>query len=198
MNLPKRGAQGAGFTLIELLAVVAILALLVGVTAPNLGAVRARWLHNQSKQLAAFVELARQRAMMTGIPHRVLRDLTEGAYRLEWLRGEEQEDDIATGPPVYDLRGSTPLPLSAPPSRELSYGPIPGNRGHFHFLSSEIHFAGLETAEGWLDRGEVAVRFDEDGTSEHSEIVLENERGERTWLEIRPIADAVRILDVGS
>jgi len=186
--------QPGGFTLIELLAVVAILALLVGLTAPNLGAVRARWLRNQSQQIASYVELARQRAVMTGVPHRVLLDLGEGAYRLEWLR-EEEEEEITPARPEYDVRGMTPLPLSAPVARERSYRPVPGNRGNFHYLSDEIHFAGLETAEGWFERGEIGVRFDEDGTADHTEIVLENERGERMWLEIRPIADAVRILD---
>ena len=58
-------SRRSGFTLIEMLAVVAIIALLVSVTAPNLGAVRERWLRNQSRQIASYVELARQRAVMT-------------------------------------------------------------------------------------------------------------------------------------
>ena len=195
MDLWRQKTRLGGFTLIELLAVVAIVALLVGLTAPNLGAMRARWLRNQAQQVASSIELARQRAMMTGVPHRLLLDLREGAYRLEWLRAEEAEDEPAPARPEYDLRGMTPLPLAAPPKRERIYRPVPGNRGNFHYLADEIHFAGLETSAGWFDRGEIGVRFDEDGTADYTEIVLENDRGERMSLEIRPIADAVRILD---
>ena len=179
----------------EMLAVVAIIALLVGVTAPNLGAMRERWLRNQSRQVASYVELARQRAVMTGVPHRVLLDFEEGAYRLEWKTHDEKDDSTAPARPHYDVRGATRLSLSPPPARELSFNPVPGNMGSFHYLADEIYFAGLETPEGWIDRGEFGVVFDADGTADHNEIVLENERGERMWLEIRPIADAVRIFD---
>jgi len=192
-----RNCGRAGFTLIELLAVVAIVALLAALTAPNLSAVRDRWLRNQSRQVAAYVELARQRAVMTGVPHRLLLDIGEGAYRLEWLTTTE-EDEEEVFPVVYDVRGLTPLPMSAPSTKERSYEPVPGNTGNFHYLADEIYFAGLETSAGWFDRGEVEVRFDEDGTADHSEIVLENDRGERMWLEIRPIADAVRVFDAES
>ena len=190
-----RSSRRSGFTLIEMLAVVAIIALLVAVTAPNMGAVRERWLRNQSRQVASYVELARQRAVMTGVPHRVLLDLEGGAYRLEWKGFDEEDDRAAPARPDYELRGTTRLSLSPPPAREFSFRPVPGNMGIFHYLADEIDFAGLETPQGWVDRGELGVVFDEDGTADHTEIVLENQRGERMWLEIRPIADAVRIFD---
>lgn len=188
-------SRRSGFTLIEMLAVVAIIALLVSVTAPNLGAVRERWLRNQTRQVASYVELARQRAVMTGVPHRVLLNLEEGSYRLEWKTHDEEDDGRVPARPGYEPRDVTRLSLSPPPAREVSFRPVPGNMGIFHYLADEIDFAGLETPQGWVDRGEFGVVFDEDGTADHNEIMLENQRGERMWLEIRPIADAVRIFD---
>ena len=35
--------------------------------------------------MVAQLELARQRAIVTGIPHRVYIEIEDGAYRIEWL-----------------------------------------------------------------------------------------------------------------
>ena len=61
----------AGFTLIEILAVVAILALMMGLLLPSLSAGGGRSLRKQGDKVAATLELARQRAVITGKPHRV-------------------------------------------------------------------------------------------------------------------------------
>ncbi|HXI19528.1 MAG TPA: prepilin-type N-terminal cleavage/methylation domain-containing protein, partial [Gemmatimonadales bacterium] len=74
-----------GFTLIEILAVVAILALMTTFVAPNLGAVRDRRLRSEAQALVATLELARQRSVVTGVPHRVLFDLDERGYQLQSL-----------------------------------------------------------------------------------------------------------------
>ena len=84
----RRG--GAGFTLIEMLAVVAIFALVASFVMPNIGALRDRKLRAQAQQIAAHLELGRQRAVMTGVPHRLLLDLDEAAYRLEWFASEAE------------------------------------------------------------------------------------------------------------
>ena len=79
----RRYSRGrAGFTLIEMLAVVAILALLATFVAPSLDAVRQRRLRAEAMSLAAQLEFARQRTVMTGVPHRVLLDLEAGSYVL--------------------------------------------------------------------------------------------------------------------
>ena len=80
-----------GFTLIEILAVVAILALVAAFVVPNMGGFRARALRAEAQQIAAQLELARQRAIVTGVPHRLWLELDQAEYRLEWL-AEDPED----------------------------------------------------------------------------------------------------------
>ena len=60
---------------------VAIFALMAGLIAPRVGALTARTLHQRAERIVAQLELARQRAVVTGIPHRLLIDLDEGGYR---------------------------------------------------------------------------------------------------------------------
>src|SRR5262245_41978407 len=71
-----------GFTLIEILAVVAILALVAAFVAPNFGGMRLRALRAEAKQLSGQLELARQRAIVTGVPHRLWFELDQAEYRL--------------------------------------------------------------------------------------------------------------------
>ena len=87
MRSPRRRA---GFTLIEMMAVVAIFALLAGFVAPNLGLLSSRRLQQQAEQISAQLELARQRAIVTGIPHRLAIDLEGGSYWLEWYVTEAE------------------------------------------------------------------------------------------------------------
>ena len=62
-------------------------------------------------------------------------------------------------------------------------------------MDSGLVIAGLETPEGWIERGAVEIVFDSDGTTVRSAIVLENEAGRRIALDVYPLADAVRIRD---
>lgn len=189
--------RAAGFTLIEILAVVAILALLATFVAPNLGALRERRLSNQAVELAAQIELARQRSVVTGVPHRVLFDLEDAGYRVEWLGGGEPP-----GEPValadLDLNGASPLPLAAPPAGVREFEPIPGLYGEFTWLDEPLYFAGLETAEGWIERGDTFVEFEKDGSASHTEIVIEDGSGRRIVLAVLPLDDAVRFVDEGA
>ncbi len=187
----------AGFTLIEILAVVAILALTAAFVVPNLGAMRSRSLQQQGRKIAALCELARQRAIVTGIPHRLLIDLEDGAYRMEWLvtEAEASGEEERYEKPVYDLRGSAPLPLAAPRAVERSFRPLPGSLGGFEYLEDELYFAGLETPEGWIERGESWVGFERDGTATPTAIVIDDDSGRSIALDVLPLADAVRIRD---
>jgi len=192
-----RGHRAAAFTLIELLAVVAIIALMSTFILPNMGIVRERVLRDQARDLAAQLEFARQRAVVTGIPHRVLIDLEGGIYRLEWLASEEREDAPQSLPDSfgYDLDAGTPLPLAAPQAARTEFRPVPGRFGEFHSLNSETVFAGIDTPEGWIERGDSFVAFDRAGTGSYTEIVLDDASGRSIVLEVLPLADAVRIRD---
>ena len=83
-----RRRRAAAFTLIEMLAVVAIFALMAAFVMPNLATLGSRTLQRQAQRIGGQLELARQRAIVTGIPHRMWLDLDDASYRLEWYVSE--------------------------------------------------------------------------------------------------------------
>jgi prepilin-type N-terminal cleavage/methylation domain-containing protein len=192
--LPRRRADG--FTLIEMLAVVLLMALVLSIFVPNLGVLRASALRDQARRVAADIEFARQRAVMTGKPHRVLLDLEEGGYRVEWYVSEtdplgEEEDE----PAKLDLSGRAPLDLSPPVDEELAYQPIPEHLGRQRWLEEGFFFEGIQTPEGWLTRGEAQIVFESDGTTDDSELVIVDDDENAIRLEVRPLLDTVRIVE---
>ena len=160
----------SGFTLIEILAVVAIFALLTALVAPNLGFLSSRTLRQRGESVAARLELARQRTVLTGISHRLLIDLDEGTYRLEWFVTELE----ATGETGFaeaealDLRGQTPIPMAAPLGEARLYRPLPGLIGRSERLEDSVFFSGIETRDGWIDEGQAFVSFTRDGTATYT------------------------------
>jgi type II secretion system protein H len=184
-----------GFTLIEILAVVAILALVAAFVVPNLGGFRMRALRGEAAQLASHLELARQRAIMTGVPHRVWLELDQSEYRLEWLAQDPETADLeATGrPDELDLNGNTPLDLAAPPAPVLDYQPVPGNFGRLRVVADPFYFEAVETPEGRIERGEVSIGFARDGTADYTEIYLQDAQGDQIALDVQPLDDRVRI-----
>ncbi len=192
-----RRCGAAAFTLLELLAVVAMFALMTTFILPNLDVVRDRALRNQAQRLAAQLELARLRAVATGVPHRMLIDLEGGAYRLEWLadEGEPEPPKPPSDEPEYDVRGATPLPLAAPQASHAEYAPVPGRAGEFQYLEANTGFVGIETPEGWIERGDSFIAFDRDGTASYTEIFIDDASGRQIALDVMPLADAVRIRD---
>jgi len=184
-----------GFTLIEILAVVAILALVAAFVVPNLGGYRVRALRSEAKQIAAQFELARQRAIVTGVPHRVWLDLDEAEYRLEWLVADPEEaaEVEARAEAALDVNGNTPLQLSAPPAPALDYRPIPGNFGRLQVVADPFYFEAVETPQGRIARGQVAVEFGRDGSAEYTEIYLQDAAGDRVALDVHPLDERVRV-----
>jgi type II secretory pathway pseudopilin PulG len=180
-----------------MLAVVAIFALMASFVLPNLGVFRSRALRHQAERLASLLELARQRSVVTAVPHRVVIDIDAGSYQLEWLVTEEEAsgDPAPAEPAALDLRGNTPLPLAAPREAQREYRPLPGGLGRRTAVDYELAFAGIETPEGWTDRGEVFIAFDRDGTTAYTAIVLDDDSGQTVTLDVLPLADAVRIRD---
>ncbi len=190
----------SGFTLIEILAVIAIFALLAGLIMPNIGTLSARTLRQRADSIAAHLELARQRSVLTGIPHRLLIDLDQSAYRLEWYvteveaGGETTEDE----PEPLDLRGQSPIQMAAPRGEGRAYRPLPGLVGRFERLEDSLVFGGIETPGGWIDHGRVFISCARDGTASYTALYLDDESGRSVVLDILPLADVVRVSDATS
>lgn len=171
-------------------------ALLMSFMIPNLSALSARALRDQAEELVAKIDLARQRSVMTGVPHRLVVDLERGSYTLEWAKALPPEDpDDAL---FYVDTGDGGISLEAPAHEQVEFAPVPGVMGHTAHLPDEIAFSGVEAEGGWVDFGEAYVRFESDGSASYATIVLNEPDGHEVSLEILPLADTVRIRDDAS
>jgi type II secretion system protein H len=196
---PAARTRDAAFTLLEILAVVAIFALLAGLALPNFSGLHARNLKHQARRIVAQIELARQRAIVTGTPHRLFIDVDGAAYRIESLTtedeadGEGETDEMATNASASSAAGGVSIDLTAPRAAERAFRPLPGILGRFTPLDESIEFAGIETTGGWVDGGETFLRFERDGSADATTIVIEHESGMSVTLEVLPLADTVRV-----
>ena len=195
-----RGPAQSGFTLIELMAVVLIIGLAMGIVIPNLTATRHSRLDEQARAVVARLELARERAIATGQPHRLLIDLEAGRYRVEWFTNDEgarAEDEGPAPPDATSLNADTSAPISLSPPREAEreYRPIPSRFGEDEFLDSDNYFVGAQTPDGWIESGELQIVFDADGVSDFAELSIADAWDEQITLEVRPLLDTVRIHD---
>jgi len=184
----------AGFTLIEMLAVVAIFALMAALVAPNLDLLSRRALRRDAEILAARLELARQRSVVTSVPHRVVLDLEDGSWQLQWLQRDTDEPPPPAEEEVLDPAQES-LSLDAPPFLEQSYAPLQGPLGRWTALDDDVVFNGVETPQGWIAAGEAYVAFERDGSASYTLIELGNEDGDVLVLEVLPLADTVRFRD---
>jgi len=130
---------------------------------------------------------------MTGKPHRVLVEIDEGWYQLEWF-ATDQDEDPSRGVPTNDPRG--PIAMSPPQAETPSYRVIPGTEGRLTWLDESLDFAGVEVDDGWYESGEFQVVFQGDGSSDAARIVV-RAAGEEPGLilEVSPLLDAVRIFN---
>lgn len=186
--------RGAGFTLIEVMAAVALMALLAAMIGPRVAALTSRDLRREAEELGRLMELGRQRAVVMGIPHRVLLDLDEVSYTLEWAPRERPEPAPVPEPGQQPATGAEePLDLSAPYQEDRAFSPLVGMLGDTVLVSDDVVITGVDTAEGYLEQGQVEVTFETDGTASAAAIYLENEADRSLVLEVLPLADRVRI-----
>ncbi|HTF33860.1 MAG TPA: GspH/FimT family pseudopilin [Myxococcota bacterium] len=195
-----RDRRSDGFTLIELLAVMLILAMLAAIVIPGLSILGARPLRAQAENLASDLEFARVRSILLGVPHRVVIDLDGGAWRVEWLvteaeaLGKEVKTDGSAAGGGFDPRHR--LDLSPPRGETPQYHPVPANVGTISVLEDELTFSRIDTSQGPVNRGTVAVGFERDGTADPVRIVLADSRGHVVAIEVQPLEEAVRVHDV--
>jgi len=176
-------------------AVVAIFALMTALVVPRIGMFRSRALREQGAALAADLELARTRAQILGVPHRVLLDLDGRAWRMDWLvteaeaRGEVAPDTVATS--SSDER----LDLTPPRGETPEYRPVPLSFGHVTAFASDVATARVETSAGPLTRGAVPIAFERDGSAEPLIVVLADDAGHAVELEIEALEEEVQVRD---
>jgi len=178
--------------------VLVIIGLIAGIVIPNVGLTAAQSLDDHARRLAADLEFARQRTVMTGVPHRLLLDLDTREWQVEWQHAEEEaEEGAAPEPPDAPVVGRQGLDLSPPARAAGEFVPLPSVVGRAERLDEGIFFAGVATSSGVVTEDRVAVTFERDGTAEPAEITLRGPSGAGVVLEVRPLADAVRIRDEG-
>ena len=190
----RRAARRAlAFTLIELLAVLLIMALVAGLTLPNLSLGAERVVLGEARDLASMFAFTRQRAVATASPHRVVVDLDEAAY---WIEVEpEGPDPFRAEPLASPAPGARrPIQLAAPSNTALGFQPLPGAFGRPHWLREPVRFDSVETlAAGAVRSGRVEIVFETDGTADPALLVFADE-DENVWmLRLSRLADEVRI-----
>ena len=186
----QRNRARTGFTMIEMMAAVVLFALLAAMVGPRISALTSRDLRREAEELAHLMELGRQRAVVTGISHRVVLDLEEGSYTLEWAPAADPELEIE---PAGAGDAPIEIDLAAPVKDRVAFEPLPGMLGDTVLMHQDIAFSAVETDQGWIELGQVDVEFASDGTAAAATIHLDNEVGRHLILEVRPLADRVRI-----
>jgi len=166
----------------------------MSVTLPNFGTLQSHRLQNAAEQIVERIDFGRQRAVMTGIPHRLAIDLDAGTYKLEW-QGENARNAAPRPEPKTDLGVDAPLSLAPPPLAERTFEALQGPLGRLESLARGVEFGWIETPGGEVDFGEAFITFEGDGTSSYTMLVLNEPGGSELALEILPLADSVRILD---
>lgn len=222
IRLSRAATRARGFTLIEMMAVIAIIGMVFALGIPRLSSSRWRALGQAADGVAESLEFARQRAVMTGVPHRVLIDLAEGGWRVEWLASESEalaatgdgETDAgaesgggglgellaATAAGAGDTKpGKAPKIDLHPPSRATrDYRPVPNRQlGSWAYLddADELYFVGIVGADGWIESGDVQIVFDADGTTDLTLVEIADADERHLTLEIEPLLDRIRRRD---
>jgi len=187
-------------------------ALLMSVMLPNFRVLHTHTLRDTADEIVERIDFGRQRAVMTGIPHRLAVNLDTGTYQLEWEGADANDLPKPPTPPTSTDLGAEgspgqsattasdtglepPLSLAPPPVAERHYEPVPGPLGKLETLGRGVEFAWIETPGGDTDFGDAYIGFEGDGTSTYTVLVLDEPGGRKLSLEILPIAEAVRIFD---
>jgi type II secretion system protein H len=193
MHAP-RGRLRRGFTLIEMLAVVAIFALLAGITLPNFNLRAGRAADDEARRLAAGIEYARARTVATGVPHRVVLDLEGHGYWIEWRAADAAQEEPLD---VYRRPPGGPIAMAPPRQAQADFALVPSREGAPIWLPGEVAFVGVESAGSFVQRGLVALLFERDGTAEPASIALAETGGPVLWLELAALSDTVRVVHGG-
>lgn len=211
----QRPRKSSGFTLIEMIAIVALVALIFGIGLPSLSRRSFDPLEDEAEQIAQRLRFARQRAIVTGVPHRLLLDLEEGGYLVEWFVTEERAaggagDDADSDPSSLALLfsgGTEERSLADGPAIDFhprrtsdrDYYPIPSREmGSLRWLEDSLYFVGIEGPGGWVESGDFAIVFQADGTTDPLLLELADGQDHHLTLEIEALLEQVRIREGGA
>jgi Tfp pilus assembly protein FimT len=195
LSAPRRGARAprraGAFTLLELIAVTLLIGLVAGLALPNFAALGEQGLRDQARELAGDLELARERALVTGVRHRLVLDLEGGSWWTEREAPPEAEAETVVA------AGGVRVALSPPHAArsESEWTPAPDRSGREHLLAEDVSFDGVELETTILERGVLALPFEVDGTAPRASIWLARPDGRALAVELEPLGDTVRIAD---
>ena len=82
--------------------------------------------------------------------------------------------------------------MSPPRDEEPAWRRLTGPAGNVVRLDSLVFIDGIDTAEGYVDRGELQLLFERDGTTDPAWIVVSDDGGRAITLAVAPLADTVR------
>jgi type II secretion system protein H len=182
-----------GFTLIELLAVVATIALIAAMVVPNLNLGGSRAVRTAAQDLASAIEMARERAILTGRVHAVVIDVDRGAHWVEWAAPPEKEEAPA---PAHDGREGEPkIDLVPPPLESAELVPLAGEFGKPHVVEKPAAILDVEIDGGVADTGQVSLRIDGDGATDAATIRIGDADGNYVvQVDVEPLADEVAVV----
>lgn len=192
---PLRLARG--FTLIELLAVLAMFALIAGLILPRFTVGGARAVQREAEALGDSIEFARQRAIMTARPHRVMIDLDAGRHWIEWAPPPPPESEAVSEREAESAAGSRRVDMTPPPaaSAELRFEPVPGF-DRASRLEKGVVLAGVALPDVRYDHGLVAIEIGADGVADPSVVSFASDDGAHVFeVEVAALADLVQVVD---
>ena len=143
---------------------------------------------------------------MTGVPHRLLIELEQGGYLIEWYVTEDRAFGRGNGDGggLADLFAAAselaqeegPVLNMVPPRKRdaLDYYPIPNpSMGTFRWLDDTLYFVGVEGPTGWVESGDFGIVFFADGTTEPLALEIADADDVRLTLEVEALLERVRV-----
>lgn len=178
------------------MAVVFIIGLTTTIVLPQFASLRGNELRGEARLLAGRLELARQRAILTGRPHRLIIDMDQHGYWVEQGLPEEQSRRALEAAQRVQVANPRRFDLSPPTSGRTVFEPLAGFSGKPSWLPEAFLFEGVESVEGWIEGGTFGLLFDVDGMTDPTEIVMGDGETVGLVLVVHPLLDNIRIRDV--
>jgi type II secretory pathway pseudopilin PulG len=176
-----------------MLAVILMFGLIAAMVMPNVDFGGSRLVRAEARDLAAAIEFARQRAVMTGRTHVVVIEVERAAHWVEWDAPAEPQAPA----PANQASGERVLDFVPPPLETgENFVAIPGELGRAHVADDSVAILGVEFPNQIAERGRVTLRFDGEGATDAASILVgETDGSNALRVEVEPLADAVVVVN---